>query len=260
MTIFPVTAQPLRVKGLNHARYGHKRKFYLEHIDKKYLQPTSILDCDNEAVIQFAGSILDNNVDPVAKAVMLYYAVRDMIWYDPYYPFYLPEHYRASNIIKSRRGFCIHKAALLCALGRVCGIPARIGFANVRNHLSTRQLLEYMGTDVFAYHGFTEFYLEGKWVRATPAFNKELCLKHNVMPLEFNGREDSIFHAYNNENKPFMEYLEYLGTYADVPVDDILEGWGKVYGKDHLRDRIAEFEKVQGRSCRDFEKEDVIKE
>jgi transglutaminase-like putative cysteine protease len=231
----------------------------MEIIDDKYLLSTSIMDSENAEVIQFADDAVGNEVEPIGKAVKLYYAVRDMIWYDPYYPFYLPEHYRASNIIKSRRGFCIHKAALLCALGRTCGIPTRIGFANVRNHLATRQLLDYMGTDIFAYHGFTEFYLEGKWVRATPAFNKELCLRHNVAPLEFNGLEDSIFHAYNNENKLFMEYLEYLDTYSDVPVDVILAGFEKVYGKDHIRIRIEEFETAQGRLCRDFDNEDVVK-
>jgi len=231
----------------------------MEYIDDKYLLPTSIIDSDNENVIRFADSIVGNEADPVETAVRLYYAVRDKIWYDPYYPFYLPEHYRASNILKSRRGFCIPKASLLCALARARGIPTRIGFANVRNHLATKQLLEYMGTDIFAYHGFTEFYLEGKWVRATPAFNKELCLRHNVTPLEFNGLEDSIFHPYNNDNKPFMEYIEYLGTYADVPVDDILEGWGKFYGRDHLSAWIEELEKGKGKASHNFDKEDIVK-
>jgi transglutaminase-like putative cysteine protease len=229
------------------------------NIDGKYLLPTSIIDSDNEEVVLFAESAGGNSGDPVEVAVRLYYAVRDMIWYDPYYPFYLPEHYRASNTIKSRRGFCIPKAALLCALGRTKGIPTRIGFANVRNHLATRQLLEYMVTDIFDYHGFTEFYLEGKWVRATPAFNKELCQRHSVAPLEFNGREDSIFHAFNNDNKPFMEYIEYLGMYTDVPVDVILAGWEKVYGRDHLRARIEELEKGDGRPSHNFDSEEVVK-
>jgi transglutaminase-like putative cysteine protease len=231
----------------------------MEHIDDKYLLPTSIIDSDNVEVIKFGEEARDGSVEPVETAVRLYYAVRDMIWYDPYYPFYLPEHYRASNTIKTRRGFCIPKAALLCAVGRSCGIPSRIGFANVRNHLATKQLLEYMGSDIFAYHGFTEFFLEGKWVRATPAFNKELCHRHNVAPLEFNGREDSIFHAYNNENKPFMEYIEYHGIYHDVPVDLILEGWEKVYGREHIRSQIDEFKNGRDiRPARDFNEEDVV--
>jgi len=231
----------------------------MEHINDKYLLPTSILDSDSEVVIRFADEAAGDSTSPVEMAVKLYYAVRDKIWYDPYYPFYLPEHYRASNTIRSGRGFCIPKAALLCAAGRAKGIPARIGFANVKNHLATKQLLEYMGTDIFAYHGFTEFYLEGKWVRATPAFNKELCHRHNVTPLDFNGREDSIFHAYNNENKRFMEYIEYLGIYDDVPVDVILNGWERIYGKAHIKARIEELETGKGRSSHNFYQEDVMR-
>ena len=100
------------------------------YIDRKYLLPTSIIDSDNERIIRFSYSIIGDEVnDPVEIAVRLYYAVRDRIWYDPYYPFYLPGHYRASNILKSGRGYCVSKASLLCALGRARGIPARIGFA-----------------------------------------------------------------------------------------------------------------------------------
>jgi len=152
----------------------------------------------------------------------------------------------------------VGKASLLCALGRTYGIPSRIGFATVRNHLATRQLIEYMGTDLFAYHGFTEFYLEGGWVKATPAFNIELCRKHNVAPLEFNGREDSIFHAYNLEKKQFMEYVEDHGTYSDVPLDVILAGWEKVYGKGRVEKWISVFEETGVTSLRDFYEEDIL--
>jgi transglutaminase-like putative cysteine protease len=194
----------------------------------------------------------------VSRAVKLYYAVRDAIWYDPYLPFYRPEHYRASHVLKKGRAFCVGKATLLCALGRVCGIPSRVGFATVRNHLATRQLIEFLGSDLFAYHGFTEFYLNGRWLKATPAFNAELCRKHNVIPLEFNGREDSIFHQYNCEQKQFMEYVEDHGTFADIPVDDIVIAWEKVYGRDRVQNWIAGYESSGGKAGRNFNKEEAI--
>jgi len=53
------------------------------------------------------------------------------------------------------------------------------GLCRCANHLASAQLREMMGTDLFVYHGFTEFYLEGKWVMPL-RFNKELCLKHKV--------------------------------------------------------------------------------
>jgi len=218
----------------------------MEPVDKKYLVPTAIIDSDHPSIIEHVLKTVSRaGDDPVSQAVKLYYAVRDDIWYDPYYPFYLPEHYRASNILKSGRGFCISKAALLCALGRACNIPSRVGFGTVRNHLATPKLLEYIGSDVFVYHGFTEFYLEGKWVKATPTFNAELCQKHKVIPLEFNGREDSIFHPYNMEKKQFMEYLEYHGTYAEIPVNTILEAWEKAYGKKRVQKWIDNIENAK---------------
>jgi transglutaminase-like putative cysteine protease len=221
-----------------------------------YLHATSIIDSDHPSVQGYARQLAGDLSEPVAQAVKLYLAVRDGIRYDPYAPFYLPEHYRASYVLQRGRSFCIPKASLLCALGRAVGIPSRIGFATVKNHLATKQLIEYLGSNVFVYHGFVEFHLEGKWVKATPAFNRELCERHRVPPLEFNGREDSLFHAYNSCNQRYMEYIEYYGTYQDIPVAAILRAWEKAYGEERIRSWI---EKLEGHdhSLSDFEKEDV---
>jgi len=226
---------------------------------KKYLSPTGMIDSDHKKIVQHAMDLVNNlGEDPIEKAIKLFYAVRDGIWYDPYSPFHLPEHYRASNVLKNGRGYCVPKASLLCALGRACGIPSRVGFADVRNHLSTKQLIEFFGCDLFVYHGFVEFYLDEKWVKATPAFNIELCKKHNVAPLEFNGHEDSLFHEYNQEKKQFMEYVTYHGTYEDVPLETILRAWEKVYGKARLDGWIAELEKSGGKSYRNFDTETIL--
>lgn len=225
-----------------------------------YLKPTSIIDSDHERVRDFAMETIGRSNDPVEKAVKLYLAVRDRILYDPYAPFYLPEHYRASYVLKRRRSFCIPKASLLCALGRASGIPSRVGLADVRNHLATKQLIDFIGTNLFVYHGFVEFFLEGKWVKATPAFNKELCEKHHVPPLEFNGRDDSLFQPYNMDHHKFMEYVNFYGTFVDVPVDDIVAGWKKAYGKERVEAWIRSFEREGDRSLSDFEKEDVLVE
>ncbi len=231
----------------------------MDRIDEAYLLPTAIIDSDSPLILEYAEKTIGAaGGGPVEKAVKLYYAVRDGIWYDPYYPFYRAEHYRASNVLKSGRGYCVSKASLLCALGRACGVPSRIGFADVRNHLATRQLIEFLGSDLFVYHGFTEFYLGGRWVKATPAFNVELCKRHKVVPLEFNGREDSIFQPYSREKKQFMEYIEDHGVYADIPVDNIVTAWKATYGKERVGKWIEAFEKSGGISSRDFDIEDVL--
>ena len=209
----------------------------------QYLKATDIIDSDHSDIRAFVAETTCNATNSVERAVRLYYAVRDGIRYDPYYPFYLPVHYRASVVLNGRRGFCVPKVSLLCAAGRACGIPSRAGFATVRNHLATRQLLEFMGSDLFVFHGFTEFFLEGKWIKATPAFNRELCERFGVPPLEFNGREDSIFQSSDAGQRKFMEYVEFYGSYADIPVEEIVASFKKTYGQDRVQGWIDSFEK-----------------
>lgn len=225
-----------------------------------YLKPTAIIDSDNKSIRDFANKSIGGSTEPIEIAVKLYLAVRDGILYDPYSPFYMPEHFRASYVLKRSRSFCVPKASLLCALGRACGIPSRVGLADVRNHLTTKQLIDFMGSDLFVCHGFVELYLEGKWVKATPAFNRELCEKHHVPPLEFNGREDSLFQPYNLQNQKFMEYVAFRGVYVDVPVGEIVDAWKAAYGEDRVNYWIKGLEEAEGRSLSDFEKEEVLEE
>jgi transglutaminase-like putative cysteine protease len=223
-----------------------------------YLSPTSIIDSDHPDVMAFARESAGESSLPVERAVNLYLAVRDSIRYDPYMPFHLPEHYRASVVLKRGRGFCIPKASLLCACARAMGIPARLGFANVRNHLATRQLLEFLGVNLFVYHAFVEMFLEGNWVKATPAFNRELCERHRVPPLEFDGRESSVFQPYNLENRKFMEYVDFVGSRADVPVDEIVAAWEATYGRERVAGWIQDFSGPASRTESHFETEDVV--
>ncbi|MDR3569995.1 MAG: transglutaminase-like domain-containing protein [Syntrophobacteraceae bacterium] len=224
---------------------------------REYLEPTAIIDSDHPEVKDFALRAVRGAKDPVERAILLYLAVRDSIRYDPYSPFWLPEHYRASWVISRGRGFCVPKASLLCALGRVFAIPSRVGFATVRNHLATRQLLEFLGTDLFVYHGYVDFFLEGKWVKCTPAFNRELCQRHNVLPLEFDGRNDSVFQPYNSDKQRYMEYVEFTGAFADIPVSEIVSSWKKTYGEDFLeKSQKLLLERKKARVS-DFENEEV---
>jgi transglutaminase-like putative cysteine protease len=142
--------------------------------------------------------------DDVAKAVSLYYAVRDGIRYDPYTCSADIETLKASYTLDLGRGWCVSKAILLAACCRASEIPARLGFADVRNHLATARLRELMKTDIFYWHGYTSIFLLGKWVKATPAFNIQLCEKFRLKPLEFDGKEDSIYHPFDMEGNKHM--------------------------------------------------------
>lgn len=189
---------------------------------QRYLQLTSFVDANHTEVRAFSERATRDAVTPEERAVRLYYAVRDGVRYDPYACSPDEASLRASRVLTERRGYCVSKAVLLAACGRAVGVPTRLGFADVRNHLTTPRLRDLMGTDVFYYHGFTEFWLEGRWVKATPAFNRELCQRFGVRPLEFNGVEDAVFHEYDTRGQRHMEYVAYHEPAADVPLDRIL--------------------------------------
>lgn len=196
--------------------------------DNLYLQPGEFIDSDNPAVRAFALKHA-KGADDRERAVSLYYAVRDGIRYDPFLNFMDIETYRASSVLARGVGFCVGKSALYAACARAVGIPARIGFADVKNHLTTPRLRERMGSDVFIYHGYAELLLKGKWVKATPVFNKELCQRFRVKPLEFDGREDSIFHPFDEDDRRHMEYVNNRGTFADVPAEQIMRDFRAYY-------------------------------
>ncbi|MGD8609198.1 MAG: transglutaminase family protein [Myxococcales bacterium] len=191
--------------------------------------PTPAIDSDHPAVVGFAAKHASSGRDPRERAVQLYYAVRDGIRYDPYSLVMTVPGLRASTTLEKGRAWCIPKAVLLAACCRAQGIPARLGFADVRNHLSTERLRRFMKTDVFYWHGYTSIRLGGRWIKATPAFNIELCEKLRIKPLDFDGRQDSIYHPFDLEGRRHMEYLRFHDEYDDVPVDEIMATFSKYY-------------------------------
>jgi len=194
----------------------------------EYRQSARFVDSAHPKVVQFAAEQAKGN-DAREKAVALYYAVRDRIRYNPFQNFTLDDTYRGSVCLERGEGWCVPKAALLAGCARAVGIPARVGYADVKNHLTTPALTAKMGTDLFVFHGYTELFLEGKWVKATPAFNLAMCTRFRVKPLEFDGREDSIFHPFDEDNRRHMEYLHFRGTYADVPAEEIRRVFAETY-------------------------------
>jgi len=196
----------------------------------EFLAAADYVDSAHPAVVAFSRNN-SKGATPLERAVSLYYAVRDDIRYNPFLDFSDRETYRASSVLAAGQGFCIGKAALLAAAARAAGIEARVGFADVKNHLTTPRLAETMGSDLFVYHGYTDLHLEGKWVKATPAFNLALCRRFRVKPLEFDGRADSIFHAFDQDDRRHMEYLRDRGRYADVPVAEIQRAFQETYPK-----------------------------
>ena len=192
----------------------------LSEADKEiYLRSDDVINFDHPLVQAFANEHASDSADPVDISVNLYYAVRDKIRYDPYSFRPTPEGHRASLTVEQKRGYCVMKAVTLAAVARYKGIPARLGFGNVKNHLMSPRLLEYLKSDLIVFHGYTELFLDGKWVKATPAFNKGVCRAFKVAPLDFNGRDDSLFQENNGSGGKFMEYTHEWGAFAELPIE-----------------------------------------
>jgi transglutaminase-like putative cysteine protease len=196
------------------------------------LAPNRYVDSDHPAVVAFAHAHAGDDPDPKARAIALYYAVRDGWRYTPWNVHFTKEDYAASAILERDRSLgahCIDKALVLAASCRVFGIPSRLHFANVRNHIGTARLEEQLGTDLLVYHGYAELFLDGRWVAATPAFNKALCDKLGVAPLEFDGETDSIFQEFDAERGRFMEYVADHGSHVGIPFDAMIAAWKHHY-------------------------------
>ena len=216
------------------------------------LCPTAFIDSDNRVVAAFAEKACTRNAATgyKEKAISLYYAVRDEIRYDPYDLQDSPQALKASTVIAKGSGYCVAKAVVLAAVARQQGIPARLGFADVRNHLSTARLRDVMGTDLFIYHGYTELWLDDHWVKATPAFNLTLCQRFQVKPLEFDGEHDSIFHEYNDIGERHMQYVNERGSYTDLPFEEIFAAYRRQYPR--------MFAKLAGSEPADFHREAML--
>jgi transglutaminase-like putative cysteine protease len=205
-----------------------------EHSDsglRLYLSPAEFIDNDDPGIRGKAAATVGSVSDPIEQSRLLYRAVRDGIRYDPYIDYTDPETYRASSVLSRGHGYCVGKASLYAALCRASGIPARLGLADVKNHLATPRLLEIVGTDVFAYHGYVEIMPGRQWIKATPTFNVSLCQKLGVSTLEFSGESDALLQPFDARGREFMSYIAQHGTFFDVPVKFLIGEMSRLYPK-----------------------------
>lgn len=209
---------------------------------ERYVMSAHFVESDSLEVQAFATAALRDlplDASNRDKAIRLFEAVRDDIRYDPYCFALDEDSYRASRIAGAEAAFCVPKAILLAACLRAAGIPAALGFADVRNHLNTPKLQELMGTDLFVYHGYVQLWLEGKPYKVTPAFNIELCERFGVKPLVFDGYHDALFHEFDEKNNRHMEYVNDRGIFFDAPIKEFLRVFRETYPK------LEEFNRIR---------------
>jgi transglutaminase-like putative cysteine protease len=194
-----------------------------------YLQPTEILDWDSTSIRDKAEELIRGKDTELEKAEVLFYFVRDRIPYRLFQGMPNVDFFKASNTLERGQGFCIPKAVLLASLLRAAGIPARLHFADLRNHLLPPGSKEYLKTDLMVYHGYVEASLENNWVKLNPAFNLGLCEKFDIIPVEFSGTRDALFERYNRKGKLHVEYITDHGPFDDLPFERILNAFKTTY-------------------------------
>ena len=196
-------------------------------------QPTEFFDYGAPAVRDFVANVLPDPAagTPVERAVALFYAVRDQIQYEVYDADLSREAMRASAIIERGKGFCVHKSVVYAAAARSVGIPTRLVYGDVRNHLASPRLIELVGGNVFTYHALNSVYLEGRWVKATPVFNALLCRLYRIKPLDFDGRSDSLYHPHDEQGRQHMEFLRWRGEFDDFPYETVVGGLRSAHPK-----------------------------
>jgi hypothetical protein len=198
---------------------------------EEYLKSTYFFDFNHKPVNNKALEIVKGLESPKEKAIALFYWVRDEIKYNM--STYIPSvkaNFKASVTLRRKNGFCVSKSILLSSFARAIGIPARIHLCDLINHKVSQKVIDFMGTNIMYYHGYSEFYLEKKWVKLTPSFDKTTAIKANFLPMvEFDGESDAVFPAYDNEGNRFGEYLQDRGVHADLPLDAIEELFKEKY-------------------------------
>ncbi len=201
---------------------------------KELLRPTPFLNFDHPRVKAFVEKHTTGTDTPREKAVQLFYAVRDGIRYNPYHIDLTVQGMCAGTTLEKGFSWCVGKAVLLSAACRAAGIPARLGFADVRNHQTPKAVAKVLRTNVFYWHGYSLLLLDGQWVKATPAFDLPLCEKNGILPVDFDGKKDAVFHPNDRNGRPHMEYLNNRGVFDDLPLDLIYRTYLQEYKKDVL--------------------------
>lgn len=207
-----------------------------------YLEPTYYFDYGNEAIQGLMAEFRDPSLSDKERAIGVYLKVRDGWKYNPYHISLAREKFRASVIAGKSTGNCVEKSILLIACLRGVGIPARLHLGKVKNHIAVERLTEKFGSNELTPHGMVNICLNGKWLKASPAFNKSLCEKFKVAPLEFDGENNSFLQQYNREGNQFMEYTADYGHFEDVPVEfmkkNIKEHYPHIFDRE---DGVTEF-------------------
>jgi len=191
--------------------------------------PAVYITADHPDIIKTSRHICGQETEPAAMAQQLFVWVRDHITYDTWAQFLQPEPNYAHAVLARRNGNCLQKALLLCALARSRNIETRLVCADIRNHDMGEDLRMVLGDTVILWHGLVEFFLHGRWIKATPTFDREICHRWDMPLVRFDGEGDALLPKETLSGKPLFEYVTWHGHYDDLPLAEIQKRYAEIY-------------------------------
>ncbi|MBU2467575.1 MAG: transglutaminase-like domain-containing protein [Proteobacteria bacterium] len=190
-----------------------------------FLVPAPGVQCEPAEIFELARRTAQGSTNDMEAARRLFEFVRDTVRYSVRVPFDSLDDYLALNTLARGRGYCVQKAALLCALARAVGIPSRLGFADIENNLLPEELFKITGGKVLSYHCFVEWFIGGAWHKATPSFDKALSAERGWRLVEFVAGQDLLLPATDLAGRPHIRYLKQRGWRLGVPLDEMMATW-----------------------------------
>jgi len=199
---------------------------------EKFLAPTPLIEADHPAIWAKAETLMEGAVGPAEKARCLFDFVRDEVGYVFRAPVREARAFRASEILRVRRGYCTQKAILFCALARSCRIPAGICFYDIVDHTLSERVVRLLRTRTLVHHGVAALHLNGVWRVFDATLDRRLVEQNNLIPVEFDPEQDCLMHPETRDGRKHVEYVEDYGLVADVSFEELM-GWFKE-GYPHL--------------------------
>ena len=199
---------------------------------EKYLKPTFTIESNHKLIRGKTKELTKEHVANVSKAKSLFYFVRDQIKYTIFVQIRREADYKATATLQKGEGYCVQKAVLMTALARASGIPARLGFADIIDHMLPQEYINIQGTNVTVYHGFVELYLNGRWIMVDTAYDLNACKKYRIIPVEFDGEHDAKIRPTDMDGNLHTEYVKFHGSFQDLPHAQIINATKQAYGQD----------------------------
>jgi transglutaminase-like putative cysteine protease len=199
-----------------------------------YLAPSPGVECEDGGIRTLADELTRGKLSSREKAAALFLFARDQVRYVPYAPFESVEDYLGPMVLERGYGFCTQKTSLLVGLCRAAGIPARFRFADLVNHNMPGRLEWVMQSNRMIFHTYAELFVEGRWLKATPSFERSLCEKMGWRLVEFDGTTDAVLPATDLSGRPHIGYVLDRGTDAGIPLQSMLDAWLEGYGEEAM--------------------------